>query len=62
MGRRGMHIGYWWESRMKRDHWVDQDEGGWTKLKCILERQYRKVWIELIWLSCMSDDKKMLVP
>jgi hypothetical protein len=23
MGRRGMHIDYWWE----RDHWEDQDEG-----------------------------------
>jgi hypothetical protein len=28
-GRRGMHIGYWWE---------DQDVGGWTILKWILER------------------------
>jgi hypothetical protein len=28
MGRRGMHIGYWWESRKERDHWEDQDVGG----------------------------------
>jgi hypothetical protein len=20
MGKRGMHIGYWWESQMERDH------------------------------------------
>jgi hypothetical protein len=33
MGRRGMHIGYWWESRKVRDHWVDQNVGGWTILK-----------------------------
>jgi hypothetical protein len=31
--RRGMHIGYWWESQKKRDHWGDQDIGGWIILK-----------------------------
>jgi hypothetical protein len=25
MGRRGMHVGYWWESQKKRDHQEDQD-------------------------------------
>jgi hypothetical protein len=34
----GMHIGYWWESQMGRDHWEDQDVDGWTILKWILER------------------------
>jgi hypothetical protein len=38
MGRRGMHIGYWWEIQKERDHWEDQDVGGWTILKMILER------------------------
>jgi hypothetical protein len=38
MGRRGMHTGYWWESQKESDHWEDQDESGWTILKCILER------------------------
>jgi hypothetical protein len=38
MGRRGMHIGYWWESQKEIDHWGDQDVGGWIILKCILER------------------------
>jgi hypothetical protein len=28
-----MHIGYWWESQKERDHWEDQDVGGWTILK-----------------------------
>jgi hypothetical protein len=38
-GRRGMHIGYWWfESQKERDHWEDQDVGGWTILKWILAR------------------------
>jgi hypothetical protein len=33
-----LHIGYWWESQKDRDHWEDQDVGGWTILKWILER------------------------
>jgi hypothetical protein len=33
-----MHIGYWWESRNKGDHWEDQDVGGCTILKWISER------------------------
>jgi hypothetical protein len=26
----GVHIGYWWESQKVRNHWEDQDVGGWT--------------------------------
>jgi hypothetical protein len=29
---------YWWESQKERDHWEDQDVGGWTILKWMLER------------------------
>jgi hypothetical protein len=36
--RRGMHIGYWWESQKERDHCEDQDVGGWPTLKWILDR------------------------
>jgi hypothetical protein len=32
------HIGYLWEIQKERDHWEDQDVGGWTILKWILER------------------------
>jgi hypothetical protein len=38
MGRRGMHIGYWWENRKGKDHQDDQDVGGWKVLKWILDR------------------------
>jgi hypothetical protein len=37
MGRRGMHIGYWWKSQNERYHYKDQDGGGFTILKWILE-------------------------
>jgi hypothetical protein len=36
--RRGMHIGYWWESHEERDHREDQYLGGWTVLRWSLER------------------------
>jgi hypothetical protein len=45
-----MHIGYWWESQKDRDLWEDQDIGGWSILKWILERRDGMVWIGLIWL------------
>jgi hypothetical protein len=38
MGRRGMHIGFWWESQKERDHKEDLDVGGRIILKWILER------------------------
>jgi hypothetical protein len=28
-GKRGLHMGYLWESQKKRDHYEDQDVGGW---------------------------------
>jgi hypothetical protein len=42
-----MHTGYWWESQKESDHWEDQDVGGWTILKWILDRME---WIGWIWL------------
>jgi hypothetical protein len=50
MGRRGMHIGYWWGSQTEKGHWEDQDVGGWTILKYILERYDGMVWTGSIWL------------
>jgi hypothetical protein len=43
MKRRGMHIGYWWECQKKRDHWEDQDVGGWIDLT-----QNRDQWRALV--------------
>jgi hypothetical protein len=37
-GRRGMHIGYWWESQKERDHKEDLDVGGRIILKWILDK------------------------
>jgi hypothetical protein len=28
----------WWEIQKERHHWEDEDVGGWTILKWILER------------------------
>jgi hypothetical protein len=49
-----MHIGYWWESQKEGHHWEDQDVGGWTILKWILEGQDGMVWIGLVWLRIGS--------
>jgi hypothetical protein len=38
MGRRRMHIGFWWESRKDTNHYEDQDVGGRIILKLILEK------------------------
>jgi hypothetical protein len=48
MGRRGMHVEYWWENQKERDHWEDQDVGGRTTLKWIL----REIgWDDLDWVD-----------
>jgi hypothetical protein len=26
--KRGMHIGYWWESQKEREHWEEQNVSG----------------------------------
>jgi hypothetical protein len=34
-----------------RDHYKNQDTGGWTILKWILEKQDGMIWIGLVWLQ-----------
>jgi hypothetical protein len=50
MGRRGMHIGYWWESQKERDNWEDQNVSGWAILKWFLKGFVGMVYIGLICL------------
>jgi hypothetical protein len=38
MGRRITHICCWWESQKERDHWEDEDIGGWIILRWVLEK------------------------
>jgi hypothetical protein len=46
MGRRGMHIGFWWESQKERDHQEGLDVGGKIIFKWNLERYDGMVWID----------------
>jgi hypothetical protein len=40
MGKRGMHIGYYWEIQKDRDHYEDKDVGRWIVLKLILNKMW----------------------
>jgi hypothetical protein len=37
------------ESQKERNHWEDQDVGGWIILRWIFERGEGMAWIGLIW-------------
>jgi hypothetical protein len=50
MGRRVTRVDYWWESQRERDHYEDQDVGGWIILVWILERWDGVMWTGLVWL------------
>jgi hypothetical protein len=49
-GRKGMHIGHWWESQKNRGHYEDKDVTGWIILQWILERYDGVVRTGPIWL------------
>jgi hypothetical protein len=66
MGRGGMDVGYW-ENRKEGDHWEDQDVGGWTILKRILERWDGIDWIDLAqdrdqWMALVNTVMNLRVP
>jgi hypothetical protein len=66
--RRGIHIGYWWEIQKGKDHWEDQDVGGWTILKWILETGWGGMdWIDLVqdrgqWWALVNAVMNLRVP
>jgi hypothetical protein len=49
-GKRGMHIGYWWDSQKKSDYMENQTAGGWTILRwiyCILASCYIRLTLNI---------------
>jgi hypothetical protein len=54
-----MHIGYGRESQKERDHLGDQDIGGLTILKWILERQERD---GMDWIDLAKDVTNLRIP
>jgi hypothetical protein len=51
-GRRGIRIGYWWESQKVRHHWEDQEVGGLYNIKIDL----REIgWDGMDWIDLSQD-------
>jgi hypothetical protein len=50
MGRKGTHIGYWWENQSEKRPLGRPRQGGWIILRWILERWDGVVWTGLVWL------------
>jgi hypothetical protein len=68
MGRRRMHIGYWWESQKEKDHQEDEDLGGWIILMDHREIGWGSMdWIDLAegrdqWRALVNTVMKLQVP
>jgi hypothetical protein len=48
LGRRENRIGYWWESQKEKDRYEDQDVGGCTIMKMILQKHDEVAWSGLM--------------
>jgi hypothetical protein len=49
------HVGHWWENQKEKGHQANQDLGGWTILKWILERYDGMVGTGLNWLRIRTS-------
>jgi hypothetical protein len=53
MGRRGMHIGYWWESQKERDHYEDIVRPMWVDN---IKMDLREIgWGGMGWIDLVQD-------
>jgi hypothetical protein len=43
-----MSVGYWWESQKDRDHYENQDVGGWVDDDNKMDLEERMEWIGLV--------------
>jgi hypothetical protein len=57
MGRREIHIGYYWESQMEREHREDQGLGGFSILKLIFNAIGMD---EINWIHLAQDRDKWM--
>jgi hypothetical protein len=62
MGRRGMHVGFWWESQKNINHKEDLYAGERIILKWILERKDWVVWTGLMWSRVGKTVMNIRVP
>jgi hypothetical protein len=56
MGRRGMYVGFWWESQKERDYWKDQDVGGVVNIRMDLG------WEGVNWIHLARDRGQWSIP
>jgi hypothetical protein len=63
-----MYVVYWWERQKERDHWEDQDVGGWTIFGWILGTGWDRVdWIDMAqdrnqWRALVNTVLNLRVP
>jgi hypothetical protein len=57
IGRRGMHVGFWWENQKERDHEEGLDIGGRIILQEVLD--LREIgWCGMVWIGLVKDKEQ----